>query len=60
MTKCLTSKAVATSISSKRPPSEVLKPQQAPALFTATENMLDAQACSAPVASNSKDDPICK
>ena len=53
----LTSKAVATSISSKSPPREVLKPQQAPVLFTATDRMLDAQACSAPVASNSKEDP---
>ena len=53
----LTSRAVATSMSSKSPPREVLKPQQAPVLFTATDRMLDAQACSAPVASNSKEDP---
>ena len=36
----------------------VLNPQQAPVLLTATEKILDAHACSAPVASNTNEDPI--
>lgn len=52
----LTNTAVAISIFSKQPPTEELNPQQAPLLFTATEKMLDAHACSSPVASSSSDD----
>ena len=56
----LTSTAVAISILSNWPPRVVLKPQQFPDLFTATEKTLEAHACSLPVASKIKLDPTCE
>ena len=54
----LTSTDVAMSILSKCPPSVELKPQQAPVLLTATVKVEEAQACSAPVQSITRVDPI--
>lgn len=57
-TKKLTKRDEAISIASKCPPKVLLKPQQPPVLLTATANILDAQACSAPVPSNIRVEPI--